>query len=145
MQIDLMKYLRADEQLSQLLGSHNERPLVDFVTRPVGSKALPALVMNSIIPPHNISQDGQDELQSTRMQLSFFSKTYAEGRKAFDRVEAMLTPKSADFVKITGESCIIERVTFEGARDLDESDLDGVGAVFHLESDFIIWHRPLAS
>ena len=144
MQTELLKILRDDEALAAILGSHNNRALVDFITRPRTSAMLPALSLLCIEPPDSADQDGQDDLRSTRVQFDFFGEKYAQCRAAFNRTREILTPRGGAFVTFTKDTAIIERVSFEGSRDLDVTELKGGGTVFHLEADFIIWHRSVA-
>jgi len=144
MQSELLSILRDDEPLAAILGEHNGRALIDFITRPRKSNLLPALSLLCIEPPDNADQDGQDNLRSTRVQFDFFGARYEHCRTAFRRTREILTPRDGAFVRFVGDDEIIERVSFEGSRDLDVTELNGGGTVFHLEADFIIWHRGIA-
>lgn len=136
---DLLKMLRDDAPLGEILASFENRTLVDWVRHPRPAAALyPKLRMIKISPGEVLDQKGTDALSSPRVQFDFFSDDPLTNRQAFNRVLAIMTGLKAE-PKTVGATKF-QAAYRETDRDIQaDEDANGVD-IYHLTGDFIIWN-----
>lgn len=143
----LLKILRADSDLANLLGSKSSgtdtRPLVDWMTRP-DSGAYPALTLSVVSVDDTKKQRGVGCLRSDRVQFDFWGLRYADVKLASRRVIEKFGPVDGVWPSFGDTKTRITQVHLDNGRDMPVVDAKGGDRVFHFEADFMVFWEPRA-
>ncbi|BCJ90041.1 hypothetical protein IZ6_07760 [Terrihabitans soli] len=131
MQQALTAFLLAQPGISTLVGTN-----IDWGKRKQGAP-LPALVLHLVTGPPVYTDDGETDLQSTRVQINALASS-RESRLALHRaVRAALSGKT-----FTQSGVQVVRAYAQGPDDSDETPAGGQ-TIFTTQEDYIFWHREI--
>lgn len=125
MEEQLRALLMGDAQLSALVPGP-----IDWGARLQGS-ALPAVVMNVISDIPGYTQQGEDGLTATRVQIDVYALTYGDARIAGRRIRSILSGYSGG---------IFDSIFLDGARDGREAGTNDAERYFRVSLDFMVNH-----
>ncbi|KFG90734.1 hypothetical protein BV98_001446 [Sphingobium herbicidovorans NBRC 16415] len=130
MEADLIARLLADAGLAALIGNR-----VTPVSR-VQGEALPALTLTKVAPGRAYTFSGADGTHGTLMQFDAWALSAAAAKAVATALTAILETPATSGGTIFGMSFL------QSERDGHE-DVPGVGTVFRVSADFLIWWQPL--
>jgi len=130
MEADLITRLLADSGLSALVGNR-----VNPVSR-VQGEGLPALTLMTVSPGRAYTFAGADRARGTLMQFDAWAIRVAQAKAVIAALTGILeTPATVG-------GTVFDMSFLQSERDGHE-DVPGIGTVFRISADFLIWWQPL--
>lgn len=134
MQTDLVARLRADAELSALLGAKGNRSAVDYDTRP-DAGGLPALVLSDVSTQPIYTQGGRAGQESI-VQIDVWAATPLEAINAIDRAVTLMEAEAE-----VGATYFHRAFLNTGPRTMRAEDLPGGERVHRRSADIRFHHK----